>query len=128
MPKKGRTANDKKIGRPLRVFTPEQIDQMQQYALNGCVNNTIASLMDIPIDTLERRFKKVLIKKRAERKNILRIAQNKAVTAGVPSMLIFLGKNDLGQTDKYDTTSGGKPIAAPTIIVHDPRKRDTDGK
>ena len=92
------------MARPLRKFTDKQIVEMQKYALEGCQNNTIATLMDIPIVTLERRFGKLLTKKRCERKYKLRRDQNKAAKAGNPALLIFLGKNELGQTDKQEIT------------------------
>lgn len=92
------------MARPLRKFTNEQINQMQEYALTGCQNNTIATLMDIPIVTLVRRFGKLLTIKRAERKYKLRKAQNeKALISKDTGMLCFLGKNELGQTDKQIT-------------------------
>jgi len=98
-----------KPGRPLRKFTPEEITQMEDYALAGCQNNTIATLMDIPMNTLLDHFRKLLTKKRCERKYILRKAQN-AIAAGkdksAVTMLIFLGKNELGQADKMETQHG----------------------
>ena len=111
-----KTKNGKKIGRPLRVFSDEQMTEMQRLAFNGCQNNTIASIMDIPIDTLEARFKKLLTKKRCERKFKLRRQQNEAAENLVPSVLIFLGKNDLGQTDKNETKHSGQIDLKPITI------------
>lgn len=92
------------MARPKREFSDEQINEMQNYAFNGCQNNTIATLMDIPIETLVRRFGKLLTKKRAERKWALRMAQtSKAIDSKDTGMLCFLGKNELGQTDKQTT-------------------------
>lgn len=96
------------MGRPLREFTDEQINQMQDYALAGCQNNTIATIMDIPIETLTRRFGKILTKKRAERKYNIRQAQSdKALISKDTGMLCFLGKNELGQTDKQEIAHSG---------------------
>lgn len=76
-------------------------------AFNGCQNNTIATLMDIPINTLIRHFGKLLTKKRAERKNALREAQTqKAIKTKDTAMLCFLGKNELDQTDKQEIKHG----------------------
>ena len=94
-------AKKKKTGRPKRKFTDEQVALMEKYALAGCQNNTIATLMDIPIETLVRRFGKLLTKKRCERKYNLRVAQN-ALCLTHPGMAIFLGKNELGQKDKQE--------------------------
>lgn len=91
------------MGRPKREFTEEQIKQLEEYALAGCQNNTIATLMDIPINTLKRHFGKLLTKKRCFRKYLLRKAQwDKAVISKDTGMLCFLGKNELEQTDKQD--------------------------
>jgi hypothetical protein len=95
-----------KVGKPKRVFTPAQIKKMNTLALNGCQNNTIASIMDIPLQTLVDNFRGVLTKKRAERKNTLRKHQMKAAKNGNPALLIFLGKNELGQKDKREDTIG----------------------
>jgi len=98
-----------KLGRPATKFTKEQITQMEDYALAGCQNNTIATLMDIPMNTLLDHFRKLLTKKRCERKYNLRKAQNDIATGdskAAVTMLIFLGKNELGQADKMETQHG----------------------
>ena len=87
------------MARPKRVFTDEEIQQMEEYALDGCQNGTIATLMEIPNSTLIRRFSKKLTKKRAERKQRLRLIQTNLALSN-PAMAIFLGKNELNQTDK----------------------------
>ncbi len=73
-----------------------------KYALVGCYDKTIARLTGIPETTLKRRCGDLIAKKRAERKYNLRVAQDKAVTAGNSALLIFLGKNELGQVDKQE--------------------------
>ena len=97
-------------GRPKRKITDEQIKQIGEYALNGCKTTTIATLMDIPKDTLKRHFAPLMTKKRCERKNNIRIKQNECMEDKVPSMLIFLGKNDLDQTDRQDINLGGNVV------------------
>ena len=87
------------MARPKRVFTDEQIQEMESYALEGGQNNTIATVMSIPLTTLIRRFGKLLTKKRAERKLFLRRTQTLLAVTN-PAMAIFLGKNELKQTDK----------------------------
>lgn len=77
-------------------------DEVIKYALAGCYDKTIARLTGIPETTLKRRCGVLISKKRAERKYNIREAQDKAVKAGVPAVLIFLGKNELGQTDRQD--------------------------
>jgi hypothetical protein len=96
----------RKVGKPKRVFTDAQIKKMKKLALNGCQNNTIASIMGIPVQTIVDNFREVLTKKRAERKNDLRTHQNTAAKKGNPALLIFLGKNELDQADKQDIDLG----------------------
>lgn len=101
---KNKTAK-KKVGRKPKVFTPAQWEQMGSYALAGCQNGTIAALMDIPKNTLIDHCRTFLHKKRCQRKLILRKAQNKHLEKN-PIMCIFLGKNELGQSDKQETVHG----------------------
>ena len=69
--------------------------------------------MGIPETTIRSNFGDLLSKKRAERKLILREKQNLLASGGNPAMLIFLGKNDLGQTDKQETkVDAGSSLAA----------------
>lgn len=103
-----KTVGKKKVGKPKRVFTEAQVRKMCRLALNGCQNNTIASIMDIPKQTLVDNFRQLLTKKRCERKNTLRKHQNAAAKKGNPALLIFLGKNELDQRDKQETEISGK--------------------
>lgn len=102
-----------------------QIDmaEVAKYAFNGCYDKTIARLTGIPETTLKRRCGDLISQKRAERKNNLREMQNKAAAGGNTAMLIFLGKNDLGQTDKQAIEHGGKVQLLPPQI----KKKDNSG-
>jgi hypothetical protein len=104
--KKRVSAKQKKLGRPPHSFTAHQINHMSQLALSGCQNNTIATIMDIDGETLMRHFKELLTKKRCERKYKLRKLQDATAKKGNPALLIFLGKNELGQADKQDIEHG----------------------
>lgn len=116
MAKKAKKETKGKGGRPKRVFTEAQIKKMCSLALNGCQNNTIATIMDIPHESIVRRFGKQLTKKRCERKNNLRKMQNAAAKKGNPALLIFLGKNELGQADKQEMAVTGELRLLPPII------------
>jgi hypothetical protein len=101
-------ATDKKKrgpGKPKRVFTAAQMKYMGDLALAGCQTLTIATLMEIPRETIDQRndIQQFLTKKRCERKLRLRKQQEKATKSGVPSMLIWMGKQTLGQVDKQET-------------------------
>jgi len=104
--KKRVSAKQKKAGRKPHTYTEDQISQMSQLALNGCLNNTIANIMGIDGETLVRHFKELLTKKRCERKNNLRKMQMDTAKKGNPALLIFLGKNELDQRDKKDVEHG----------------------
>lgn len=88
-----------KVGRPKRVFTVAQIAKIDELALLNCKDYTIANIIGCKVDVLKAHFGKRLIQKRAEwratlRRNQQKMAENQA------AMAIFLGKNDLEQTDK----------------------------
>ena len=100
------------MARPKRQFTNEDEEQIYKYALSGCQNGTIATLMCIPLTTLIRRFGSVLREKRAERKFNLRNNQTN-LSENNPAMAIFLGKNELGQVDKQ-------------VIVDETKQRELD--
>lgn len=90
-------------------ISPEDMTLAEQYAYEGCQNGTICGLMDWDHEWLVQRKDTLrkLTKKRQERKLSLRRAQNSkayttvdgAVEGKDTTMLIFLGKNELGQTD-----------------------------
>ncbi len=101
-----RKTSKKKVGRPKRAFSPEQIANMCKYALAGCQNNTIASIMGVPMQTLVDNYRELLTKKRGERKYNIRKEQNKHMKTN-PTMAIFLGKNELDQSDKQDIEHSG---------------------
>jgi len=89
-----------------KQITNKELKQAEEYAFNGCKNNTICGLMGWNHNFLEDRpdILKRLAKKRAEREFDLRKAQtDTAIKAKNAVMQIFLGKNELGQSDKQET-------------------------
>lgn len=84
---------------------------MGNYALEGCQNGTIAALMgwdkQVIIDRPD--ILSFLHKKRCQRKLKLRKAQSEtAFKSKNSAMQIFLGKNDLEQSDKQDHNVSGE--------------------
>ena len=114
--KKRVSAKKRKAGRPKHTFTEDQINQISQLALNGCQNNTIATIMGIDCETMLRHFKELLGKRRSERRNNLRKLQYDAAKKGNPALLIFLGKNELGQADKQEMSLSGEVVLLPPMI------------
>jgi len=90
-----------------REFTKAQIAKIKRLALLNCNTNTIAEAIDVPVDTLKSRpdIQRILLKNRAQHRIAVHEAQNgKALEAKDTTMLIWLGKNDLGQTDRQETS------------------------
>ena len=91
------------MARPKRIFTDEEKEQITQMSLDNCHIDTIGLALDIPKNTLIRHFGTFIRQKRAEGRTILRRAQReKALISKDTGMLCFLGKNELGQSDKRD--------------------------
>ena len=86
-------------GRPKRVFGVQEKQQIDQMALDNCHFETIAMALSIPVNTLKRHFGRLIRQKRAEGRTILRRNQCELAKSN-PAMAIFLGKNELDQTDK----------------------------
>ena len=76
----------------------------------GCTNNEIADFFGCSADLLEKSYSEFLTKGRAEQKMRLRQLQWKACENGNVSMLIFLGKNMLGQQDRIEETQLEEPL------------------
>ncbi len=106
----------KKTGRKLLNIDPKQVEQ---FASVGATNVEIAEIMGCDEGTIRKRFSENLTKGRASRKIRLRQAQWKSalgqeeirdnqgniIQQYIPqnvTMLIWLGKNELGQTDKTE--------------------------
>jgi len=102
MPKKG--------GRPKFKFDYEAVTKL---ALIGCTDTDVAFISGCSPDTIQRRLKKddktglcadeelrlALAKGRAQRRKSIHAKQFEVAMRGNCTMLIWLGKNYLGQTD-----------------------------
>jgi hypothetical protein len=94
-----------KTGRPKIEIDFAEVDKLCQIQ---CTGEEIASFFEISYDTLERRckeqfkvsFAEYIKEKSAKGKSSLRRLQWKAAMNGNVTMLIWLGKQYLGQTDK----------------------------
>jgi hypothetical protein len=101
----------KKNGRPKIEFTDKVWENIEELCKIQCTASEIASFLKTSTDTLSRRVKEKYGKTFAEYykihseggKSSLRRAQwKKAVHEGNTAMLIWLGKQYLGQTDKVE--------------------------
>ena len=85
----------------------------ENYALQGCKNNTICQLMNWHENFINehRDILKKLTKKRAERKFKLLKQQNRTAAGdskASATMQIWLGKNELDQADRIETKQTGQ--------------------
>ena len=98
------------------------VDEKLSHFCNG---TEVAAFLGMHEDTLYKRieekykmgFSAYRAQKRAKGEMILRELQLKSAKEGNTSMLIWLGKQYLGQTDKTDHTSRGETIRPLEITV-----------
>ena len=77
-------------------------EQVEKLASFGCTNIEIGSFFGCSPDLLEKSYSEYLAKGRDKGRIRLRQLQWKAAEAGSHTMLIWLGKQMLGQTDKQE--------------------------
>jgi hypothetical protein len=94
-------------GKTQRVVPP---DEVYKLAAMGCPDREIAEWFDIGESTLRYNFSSYLTKARAHLKQRLRQAQLRTAFDGNPTMLVWLGKNILGQTDNPISSEDSKPL------------------
>jgi len=92
-------------GRPRLLLTEDGGRYVEQMAGYGATKEEIADALGVALSTLQNDgnrevFEGSIKKGSVEFKTSLRVAQMKAAKNGSVPMLIFLGKNYLGQTDK----------------------------
>jgi hypothetical protein len=102
--KKAATKAPAKTGRPQAAIEPRLVEQL---ASIGCTVQEIAAACSCHVDTLRDRFSKEIEKGRENGKTRLRKKQIEIALGGNVTMLIFLGKNMLGQSDAMRTELSG---------------------
>jgi len=108
------SAEKKRMGRPKQVFDLKALrDLMKLHPTNeevgaffGCCSKTVERHY-----SNDEAFREAMDAGRAEGKTSLRRAQTELARAGNPTMLIWLGKQLLGQRDHVD-------VEVPTIRVN----------
>ena len=95
------------MGRPKKYdIDPKKVEQLAGF---GCTNIEIASFFGCDESLIRKSYSENLTKGRDKGKIRLRQMQWKAAERGNTSMLIWLGKQILGQSDKQEI-SMSKPI------------------
>ena len=87
-----------------------------QLAKIHCTHTEIAAVVGCSVDTLTRRFADIIEKAREDGKSSLRRAQWKAALSGDRTLMIWLGKQHLGQNDKQQHEVSG-PEGGPLQIM-----------
>lgn len=97
-----KTKREGKVGRPRA-----EVDLIRVYrmARRGFTNVEIATIEGITDDTLVANFSDLLRRARSKRDSALRAKQLEVAMRGNPQMLIWMGKQTLGQKDRIDHTS-----------------------
>ena len=85
------------MARPKKEIDSEKVEQLSSF---GCTNTEIASFFNVSERTIRRSYAEYLTKGRDKGKIRLRQMQWKAAEKGNVTMLIWLGKQVLGQTDQ----------------------------
>lgn len=87
------------MGRPKLNIDPKKVEALASF---GCTNTEIASFYGCERTTITKRFSRIITKGRESGKIRLRQKQFDTAMKGNVSMLIWLGKQTLGQADKQD--------------------------
>jgi len=90
-----------------RVVPP---DEVWKLAAMGCTLEEMSDWFQVKPDTLKYNFADYIAKGRAELKRRLRAAQLKVAMGGNATMLIWLGKNILGQSDAPQDSAANAPL------------------
>ena len=105
-------AKKRKTGRPPKKIDDRQVFKLAQY---GCTTPEIAAVMDCSPDTLERRFAATMKRGKDSLRHSLRKAQVESAMGGNVTMLIWLGKQLLGQ--KNEPLEQAQQEAAPPSMI-----------
>ena len=113
-----------KRGPPLTKIDWKKVNAMCQIQ---CTGEEIAGVLDMDYDTLQNackrehkiKFSEYIAKKRQGGKASLRRNQWKLAESGNSTMLIWLGKQYLGQSDKVDSTENTEIKGVINIIRPD---------
>ena len=95
------------VGRDKKVIDPKEVYKL---AAIGCKNQEIADWFGIDENTMTYNFSEQLIKGRENLKQSLRKAQISLALNGNAVMLIWLGKNILGQSDNPTNSDANAPL------------------
>lgn len=121
------TEETNKGGRPRKELSEEQFKMLVEMMKIQCTQDEICGVFGMTAETLNARlaergeesFSTLYKKHQHDGKVSLRRAQFKAAKDGNPTMLVWLGKQYLDQTDRTatDLTSSDGSMTAPGVTV-----------
>lgn len=94
-------------GENKKVIDPKEVEKL---ASIGMKNTEIAEYLEIDDSTLNYNFKQFLTRGRHNLKSSLRQAQIRLAMSGNATMLIWLGRNYLGQSDNPTDSDANAPL------------------
>jgi hypothetical protein len=86
-------------------------DTVEKLASIMCTMEEMSHILGCSVDTLERRFADIINKGRNSGKMSLRRWQWEACKKGNSALLIWMGKQHLGQKEKLETELSGEGIS-----------------
>lgn len=89
------------------VVPPEDVLKLAKL---GCSIEEISDWFGVPANTIKYNFSDIIAKGRAETKQALRRAQLSLALSGNATMLIWLGKNILGQQENPINSEANQPL------------------
>jgi len=105
------------MARPRKVIDPKQVEGL---ASIGCTLDEMALVLDCSKSVLSRRFSNAIKKGKAKMQSSLRRLQYDAARNGNVTMMIWLGKQYLGQRDKFEADTsdlGERPTKTPAELI-----------
>lgn len=93
------------MARPRKTVDEKAILELSS---KGRTMNEIAAYCNVSVATLERRFAETIKRGRSLMRGSLRSRQYEVAMSGNPTMLVWLGKQELEQTDKAEFTGSVK--------------------
>lgn len=107
------------IGRNKVVVDPQEVYKLATY---HCSIKDISNFFGVPRDTIQYNFGDLIIQGYEETKQALRMKQLEVAMAGDRTMLIWLGKQMLGQSDTPDNGNVEEGSGEITVTVKRPSR------
>lgn len=109
------------IGRNKVVVDPDEVYKLATY---HCSIKDISNFFGVPRDTIQYNFGDLIIKGYETTKQSLRMKQIEVAMSGNPTMLIWLGKQMLGQADTPESNNDEDGNGEISVTVKRPQKPD----